>query len=375
MSMTQDFDLVIIGGGIIGAWTLHHAAQRYPDWKILLIDRYRIGDGATSHSAGVLLATGRSERERRLAGQSARLYRAFRDRFSIRTTQAPVFWLADGGFAADIQRAVVDFDVKSADVSALALGDRLGSRLNVDAAQSLLSGGSAESYEPPLIARMLISHSLASANVSCIEGLGVSHIDNVDSGTTRLTLSDDSIIYAHRTLVAMGPWINESPFGSIAAQHGLRVKKVVALHIDGAPPPDAAALFLPQSDAYLMPLAARNQWLFSFRCEEWDVAPRKHQLEINDHDVQVAKTVLAKYLPDLVGRCRGGRVFCDSYSPGGESLVTLDYATNVVVAGAGSGAGFRLAPGIASEALELIVAHRPDRVTAHGQTHPPVFMD
>ena len=99
MSMEQHFDLVIVGGGIIGAWALHHATQRYPHWQILLIDRYRIGDGATAHSAGVLLATGRSARERRLAGESAALYRALRDRLGIRTTQAPVYWLAEHSFS------------------------------------------------------------------------------------------------------------------------------------------------------------------------------------------------------------------------------------------------------------------------------------
>lgn len=180
--MAQDFDLVIIGGGIIGAWALHQAVERYPHWKILLIDRYRVGDGATSHSAGVLLATGKSERERRLAGQSARFYKALRDQFSIRTTQAPVYWLADEVFLPDIRRAVVDFDVQPAEVSEAVLGARLGSRLNVGPTECLLSGGLAESYEPPLMARMLISRSLASANVSCIEGLGVRHIGRTGNG-------------------------------------------------------------------------------------------------------------------------------------------------------------------------------------------------
>lgn len=55
-------------------------------------------------------------------------------------------------------------------------------------------------------------------------------------------------------------------------------------------------------------------------------------------------------------------MFCDSYSPSGESLVTVDRSLNVVFAGSGSGAGFRLAPGIASEALELIVSEYPDRM-------------
>ena len=133
--------------------------------------------------------------------------------------------------------------------------------------------------------------------------------------------------------------------------------------------------FLPQADAYLMPLAARNQWLFSFRCDEWDVAPRKHALEINRHDMQVATRTLAHYLPELVPRCRGGRVFCDSYSPDGESQVSVDASQNLVFAGAGSGAGFRLAPGIAREALELIVAHWPDAPATAKPTLSTVSMD
>lgn len=370
MSMQPDFDLVIVGGGIMGAWALHHAVQRYPHWQILLIDRYRIGDGATSHSAGVLLATGRSERERRLAGESAGSYRALRDRLGIRTTQAPVYWLADHSFTPQIQRAVVDAAVEPAEVSAHALGERLGAPLQVGANECLLRGGTAESYEPPLVARLLISQCLASANVRCIEGVGVQQVN-----AAGITLTDGARVRARRTLVATGPWINESPFVSIAEEHGLRVKKVVALHIDGVPLTNAAALFLPQSDAYLMPLAARNQWLFSFRCDEWDVAPRKHALEINPHDVHVATRTLAHYLPELVARCRGGRVFCDSYSLTGESVVSFNPEHNLVFAGAGSGAGFRLAPGIAREALDLIVAHRPDTAATAESTLSAVSMD
>ncbi|HEX8591982.1 MAG TPA: FAD-binding oxidoreductase [Pseudomonas sp.] len=357
--MHVDFDLVIIGGGIIGAWTLHHAVQRYPHWKVVLIDRYRIGDGATSHSAGVLLATGVSERERRLAGESVRLYRALRDRVGLRTTQAPVFWLAERSLTSSIKCALVDAVVEPAEVSPRDLGERLGAQLHVGAGEILLSGGTAESFDPALVARLLISESLTGANVRCIEGVGVQHIVSMGSGT-RITLSDGASLRARRTLVAAGPWVNESPFGSIAADHSLRVKKVVALHIDGVPPAHAAALFLPQSDSYLMPLAMRNQWLFSFRCDEWDVAPRRHDLEISLHDIQVATGTLARYLPDVVARCRGGRVFCDSYSPSGESVVSFEAGQNLVFAGAGSGAGFRLAPGIAREALDLIVGQWPD---------------
>lgn len=204
MSMEQDVDLVIIGGGIIGAWALHHAVRQYPHWKILLIDRYRIGDGATSHSAGVLLATGRSERERRLAGESAAQYQALRDQLGIRTTQAPVYWLADAGFTPEIERAVVGAAVAPAGIDARALGERLGAPLTVGATECLLRGGTAESYEPPLVARLLISQSLISRNVRCIEGAGVTQIDPVGQGC-RITLADGTRVQAQRTLVATGP--------------------------------------------------------------------------------------------------------------------------------------------------------------------------
>ena len=68
-------------------------------------------------------------------------------------------------------------------------------------------------------------------------------------------------------------------------------------------------------------------------------------------------------------------MFCDSYSPDGESQVSVDASQNLVFAGAGSGAGFRLAPGIAREALELIVAHWPDAPATAKPTLSTVSMD
>jgi glycine/D-amino acid oxidase-like deaminating enzyme len=355
MKMTNRYDLAIVGGGIVGAWTLYLATLRHPHWRIVLVDRYRAGEGATAHSAGVLLATGRSARERKLAAISADLYGNVHAPFGLSTTRADVFWVADARSTEEVRAVAVDFSIGGGSIMQAELERRLGVSTHLDAAQTVLRGGTAISHDPGLIARSLISASLRSANVSCIEGVAVTTMQPSPPGT-ELGLADGRLLHAGRSVVAVGPWIVEQPFEPFADAHDVRIKKVVALHIDRAPQPDAAAVFFPQEDAYLMPLPARNQWLFSFRSDEWDCRPGKHALEINDRDRNVAKAVLRRYLPDLADLCCGGRVFCDAYTSTGEPLVRLDPSRAAVFAGAGSGAGFRLAPGIAEEALHLIEA-------------------
>ena len=34
-----DFDVIIVGGGIVGAATLYQLQQRYPDRKMLLVEK------------------------------------------------------------------------------------------------------------------------------------------------------------------------------------------------------------------------------------------------------------------------------------------------------------------------------------------------
>ncbi|RKT10472.1 glycine/D-amino acid oxidase-like deaminating enzyme [Paraburkholderia sp. RAU2J] len=353
--MTDRYDLAVVGGGIVGAWTLYLATLRHPRWRIVLVDRYRVDDGATAHSAGVLLATGRSARERKLAAISADLYGDVQALLGLKTTQADVFWVADAQSSDEVRSGAVDFSIGGDSIPQTELENRLGVPANLGGAQIVLRGGTAVSHDPGLIARSLISASLRSEHVSCVEGAAVTMM-RPSSGGAEVRLADGRAFHAARSVVAVGPWIVEEPFETFADAHDVRIKKVVALHVDHSPQPDAAAVFFPQDDAYLMPLPARNQWLFSFRSDEWDCRPRKHALEISERDRDLAKDVLHRYLPELANVCCGGRVFCDAYTSTGEPLVSLDRSRAAVFAGAGSGAGFRLAPGIADEALRLIEA-------------------
>lgn len=357
--MTRPYDLVIVGGGIVGAWTLWLAQRRFPHWRIVLVERFRNGDGATAHSAGVLLATGRTPREKRLAAFSAEHYREMRGPLALRTSEADVFWISDAARVETLRQVAVDFSIEDDPVSRERLSDRLMSPLDLGANEVLLKGGVATSYDPASIARGLIEASLRSTHVCCVEGAAVRGIQ-ASPTSVDLLLDDGVRILASRAVIAVGPWLASEPFaqsfGALPCVRDLRVKKVVALHVDQAPPPDAVALFLPEADAYLMPLPLRRQWLFSFRADQWDVEPKKHALEISTQDRALALGIVDRYQLGSPDDYLGGRVFCDAYTPTGEPLAERVPDTPVVIAGAGSGAGFRLSPGLADEALQLLSA-------------------
>ncbi|MGC3525898.1 NAD(P)/FAD-dependent oxidoreductase [Pseudomonas aeruginosa] len=351
--MKPHYDLAIVGGGIIGAWSLYLAQQRNPDWSIVLIDRYRVASGATAHSAGVLLATGHSERERRLAATSARLYKEITKSQRLVTTCSDVYWVTSPEHKACLEAATVGFSVDPTPIVPSDLQDRLAVPLWVDDDEIALRGGQAISHDPGLIVRTLISYSLHSPHARCIEGVAITAAQKA-GGTWKLQLDNGHQLEAIRVISCLGPWLVDGPFGTAAAQYKVRTKKVVAMHVDRIPPRQAAALFFPQSDAYLMPLPTRNQWLFSFRAEAWDRQPERSQLDISAEDASLAKTILDRYQPGLAASLLGGRAFCDAYTPTGEPLVAHDQAQGWIVAGAGSGAGFRLAPGIADEAVRIV---------------------
>src|SRR5947209_17535475 len=71
----KNFDLAIIGAGIVGATTAWLAHVRRPEWPIAVLDRSFPGDGATRYSPALDLPFGRNARQRAMVKQSVSFYR------------------------------------------------------------------------------------------------------------------------------------------------------------------------------------------------------------------------------------------------------------------------------------------------------------
>jgi len=355
MRRTEHYDLVIIGGGIIGAWALYLAAKRFPTWRTLLIERSTVGSGATAHSAGVWVAIGRNPFERLLAERSMKLYGEVRSRLNIEMSEARSYWVSSRETFDASRQSILDPNPDLREIPAEELSAKFDFPIRIAGSELIQAGGTPASCDPGGIARALVTYCRRQPQISVWEGAEVASLQAAREGA-EITLANGNAVSASRTILAVGPWVLSGLVPAVATS-AIRIKRVVALHIDRRPPPDASALFFPDADAYLMPLQTRQQWLFSFHRKVWGCHPDNVEPCVNAGDEDEALVALKRYLPDLVSACRGGRAFCDAYAQDGEAVVSTHPASNrIVIAGAGAGKGFRLAPGIAETAFERFAA-------------------
>jgi D-arginine dehydrogenase len=170
-----------------------------------------------------------------------------------------------------------------------------------------------------------------------------------------LHLGTGEALRVERAVLAPGPWIHDPAWSHLVAPLGLRVKKVVALHVEQRPPAGAGAVVFPEDDAFLLPLRNRGHWLYSYTCHEWDLDPDAPPGGLSAENLAEARASLRRHAPALAEHAPAGRVFFDAYSPDREPVVrALDAARRVVFAGAANGSGYRLAPAIAAEAAGLV---------------------
>jgi glycine/D-amino acid oxidase-like deaminating enzyme len=204
------------------------------------------------------------------------------------------------------------------------------------------------------ITSSLVADACHSPGGECWEGVAVTRIRHLPEGGHELEAMDGRRIFSRRVLIATGPWILGGPGNEIAKNAGVRIKKVAALHVLRSPSPECPILYFFDEDAFLLPVIEREEWIFSFTSQEWDCAPNSSILHITPHERNTALAILKRYYPDLVNCCSGGRVFCDAYSRDWAPFVGSDpKVSDLIIAGACSGAGFRLAPAIAQNALHL----------------------
>jgi glycine/D-amino acid oxidase-like deaminating enzyme len=202
-----------------------------------------------------------------------------------------------------------------------------------------------------LVAALTANGRSAQSRCDLIEGSEVVRISS-GAGEHRLDLHDGRAVGAERVAVCVGPWLGSVLEPMTGVRATTRNKKVVSLILPSEPPEGAPVIYLFEHEAFLMPQPEHRRWLFSFRSEEWDVAPGSAALRLSADDLARATTILDLHFPRGVALPLGARVFCDAYTETREPVIAgLPDRPGLVVIGGACGSGIRLAPAMAERGL------------------------
>lgn len=328
--------IVIVGGGILGSMIATRILEFHPHARLTLIDRSMVGTGASLYSAGVHFPVGSTARVRAMSIASGEYYGAINNR-AVRAA------IHETGFRVGSDRANAAFTT-----------DRcVGLRPSTPRPDLEGFGHSDFQWWDLPGCHVADVYAVVGAlardlrrKIDLIEGVEVVQIQETTTSVS-VTTATGEVISGDRLVICPGPWVNEKPFAEFTSGLGARVKKVVALHLDDFPVQDGGLLFA-HEDVFIAPVPHRNHWLFSYTCQQWDIAPDRSALGVTGRELLEARHWLAQLAPSLNLEPKAGRVFCDAYSATREPLIEpVGVSGNIVYAGAANGAGYRLAPEIA----------------------------
>lgn len=309
--------IAVVGGGILGCLIAREIHARSPEADVVLLERDAVGSGASRRSAGLSVPSGGSDRIRGMAEFSGDYY----DRLARSRPDLPIY-----------------------PVGMTLVAEKSGAEAqNIEGCHYADVGS--------LVGALIRD---LRQQVRVREGVRVTGIKS-DSGGVELGLGTGQTLAVDHVVLAPGPWINAPAWRRYIEPLGLRVKKIAALHVEQSPDAGDRVRYFADDDAFLLPMAHRGHWLFSYTCQEWDVDPDTLHEGLSPAVLGEARDLLSRLAPALAEHARSGRVFCDAYSPDREPRVqALDAAGRIVFAGAANGSGYRLAPAIAAQAAGLL---------------------
>ncbi|WP_406334290.1 NAD(P)/FAD-dependent oxidoreductase [Streptomyces sp. NBC_00203] len=348
------YDLAVVGSGIVGALSAHYAVRRNPGLRVLVLTHAARGTGATRLSAGFDTPTGHSAAQRALAARSTALFAELAAELpDVQREPVDTYWVVGRATAAALHTSMADGGRTSA-------VDRDGRQLLTETFPGLAHGDDEvlRASAPMTVGRaqaladQLLDGVVSRPGSALLEGFRVTDVRRA-GGHIELVAADGSRVTADKAVVAPGPWALDGPVARAARDRGARVKKVVAFHIMSPPPLHAPALVFEDADAFLLPHHPGGHWIFSVTSPDWDRGPDE-PLAIDARDRSLARALLERHVPGFLPHLLGGRVFSDCFTPGHLPVVDTVDDDDVVMAIGGSGSGYRLAPAMAEDALNLL---------------------
>ncbi|WP_164914119.1 FAD-dependent oxidoreductase [Aquimarina sediminis] len=346
-------NLIIIGGGYIGAWCAYFAAKSYPDWEISILDKSILGSGASRYSADLDFPNNRTEVTKEISDESRRYFEEIKSEisdFPSIKVRAYAIGNSSGFDQNNLRKNAAGTQAKNTSLQIS------GKNFVLKKEQRLVK--LTECYRANAktsIPKLIYKAKQIAANTRVIEQAKV--IDVVyDSNTNinKVIVEDKRVFYSRFVITAVGPWALEKTWIKYFRTEW-RIKKIVCFYVLLPPDDKDSVLYLLDDDAFLMPMKEEKKWLLSITSYQWDCIPEE-ELKINPDETKNARSILSKYAPDLVPYLAPGRVFCDTYSTSRspESFLAINNNTHMLVGGS-SGSGYRLAPAVAKRTIESLI--------------------
>jgi D-arginine dehydrogenase len=334
--------IAVVGAGIVGCLIARQLAEADDDAAITVFDRDLVGSGVSRRSAGLFLPRGASPRTRAMSAFSHAYYA------DLKASHAglPMFPI----------KATV---VTDGSLDPAAIGYLPDLAVPVELAGGVWRIGGCHYADVYGVTQAIAG--LARPRVRFAEGVAVAGLTISAAGVT-VECGTGEHLCADQVVLAPGPWLAAPAWRDLLRPLGLRIKKIVAMHIEQRPDPADQVTLFDCDDAFLLPLHHRGHWLFSYACTEWDVNPDQLTGGLSAANVTEARACLRRHSPALADACTSGRVCADAYSPAREPVVQILDGTEgrVIFAGGAGGSGYRLAPAIAARATELLIEGATD---------------
>jgi len=346
-------DVVIIGGGVVGASILHHLASQGVRQAVLL-EKGRLASGSTGQSGGFLRVYHPDPVLSDLAAESFPAFLNFEAEVgeSCGYVRTGLLYLEPAERAAQMRAGAERLQARGAElevVEAGALQARFPSLRLEDASCAVYEpqGG----YADPVRTTNAWIRSAREAGARAYEGTEVEAI-LTEKGAVSGVRTNLGTIFTRQVVVAAGAWSGQllEPLGVQASVRSKRIQIQFHAWPEGTEHPHPA--FLDDiTDLYARP-EPNGVSLIGYPVEEWDFDP---DLPVPvQPSSELARLAPSRFPQFAQAQLIGGRRSFDGYTPERRGLLGASEVQGLILATGWSGGGYKLAPAIGRRVAGLL---------------------
>jgi glycine/D-amino acid oxidase-like deaminating enzyme len=337
--------IVVVGGGVVGLTTAAALLRLGPDLAVSVLERDRIGSGASAWAGALDIPLFRSAFQRELVKASWAWHEARRKESASYRRPISITWYVEPGL-----------DLASHNIQPLTPAEAQSWR---PPEGWRLWQGPSFVIDPQAWCQELAREIEGAGRGEVVEHATVVALKPAGRGRVQAVCADGRCWVGDRIIIAMGPWLPgwNARARTWAASLGLRTKRVFGLNIAVSAGADVAAVGRPSADIFFHPAWDGSGYRLSLRHDEWDVSP--------DAEHRMVDEVLERaghFLDGLLGAGRwsvtGHRVFVDSFTPERQAIIAHDgaFGDGISIVTGTHGSGIRLAPGLAQHIAGAVTA-------------------